>query len=309
MRLSSAQIFQQGINAILEKQSQLHSTELQLASGKKILTPSEDPLAAVQILDISEDLQRVEQFSRNADIAEQQLGLEETVLAQAGNVLQRVRELIVQANNDTQSDTTRHSIAVELEQRRDELLSLANTKDANGEYIFSGYQSDIEPFAAAGAGVVYNGDNGQRFVQLANNNHVAVRDPGDEVFMAINTPTGNQDVFTMLQNIVDTLNTPVATPADRALLHTTMADGLNNMDSALEHLVIKRADVGARLNQIDSQRELNESFNIQLQESLSNIQDLDYAEAISRMNLQLTALQAAQQAYVKTQGLSLFNHL
>jgi flagellar hook-associated protein 3 FlgL len=88
-----------------------------------------------------------------------------------------------------------------------------------------------------------------------------------------------------------------------------MGQALNNLDQALGHVLEIRSDVGVRLSQVDNQRSINESFTLQLQDTLSDIQDVDYAEAISRLNLQLTALQAAQQTYVKVQGLSLFNYL
>ena len=400
MRLSSVQIFQQGISAILEQQSRLQQTEQQLATGKRLLTPSDDPVAAVQILDISEDLAQVDQYNRNGDLAEGQLALEESVLADVGNVLQRVRELVVQANNASQSPETRRSIGTEIAARLDELLALANTRDASDEFIFAGFQAQTEPFVRQGNTFTYQGDDGQRFLQLASNTQVAVRDAGSDVFMAARSgngvfdvqagagnsgsavagtrstagsfvpdtytlsfsqptpadpvtyqvvdssaavvasgnytpgetisfagagirfdgvpadsdsfqvsPSVRQDLFTSIQAIVDTLNTAGSSPAAVASLNNTLGQSLQNMDQALDHVLQVRADVGVRLGQVDSQRELNESFDLQLQGTLSEIQDLDYAEAISRLNLQMTALQAAQQAYVKVQGLSLFNYL
>ena len=132
MRLSSVQIFQQGISAILDQQAKLNQTEQQLASGKRVLNPSDDPVAAVQILDITEDLKLVDQYSRNGDLAEGQLALEESTLAEVGNVLQRVRELVVQANNATQTPETRNSIATEIEARLD--LSLIHISEPTRPY-------------------------------------------------------------------------------------------------------------------------------------------------------------------------------
>lgn len=400
MRLSTVQIFQQGISAILDQQAKMQHTEQQLATGRRLLTPSDDPVAAVQILDITEDLAQVDQYNRNGDLAEGQLALEESVLADVGNMLQRVRELVVQANNASQSPSTRKAIATEISARLDELQALANTRDASDEFIFAGFQADTEPFVRQGNTVSYQGDDGQRFLQLASNTQVAVRDSGRDVFMA--APSGNgsfnvqadagnggaavagtrsttgsfvadaytvtfsqssptdpvtyqvvdssaavvsggnytpgdtinfagasirfdgtpadgdnfqvspsvkQDLFTSIQNIVDTLNSADASAPQGAVLNTSLAQSLENMDQAIDHVLQVRADVGVRLGQVESQRNLNDNFNLQLQKTLSNTQDLDYAEAISRLNLQMTALQAAQQAYVKVQGLSLFNYL
>ncbi|GAB5453020.1 MAG: flagellar hook-associated protein FlgL [Halioglobus sp.] len=400
MRISTVQIFQQGISAIMAQQNKLAFTEQQLATGRRILTPSDDPVAAAQILDISEDLSRVDQYQRNGNIAQGQLALEDTILNDVGNVLQRVRELVVQANNASQSPDTRRSIATEIEARIDELLGLANTSDATGEYIFAGYQANTQPFARQGAGFAYNGDDGQRFLQLASGTQVAVRDSGKDVFMSARTGNGTfsvaadaansgtalagqssvvggfaadtysiefsqplpsdpityqvldsspavvasgtytagdnidfagasiafsgtpadgdsfavapavkQDVFSLLQGIVDDLNASGTSPAELAALNNAMGGALNELDLAVDNILQVRADVGVRLNHVDSQLDINESFNLQLQETLSGVQDLDYAEAISRFNLELTALQAAQQAYVRMQELSLFNSL
>lgn len=400
MRLSSVQIFQQGISAILDQQAKLNQTEQQLASGKRVLNPSDDPVAAVQILDITEDLKLVDQYSRNGDLAEGQIALEESTLAEVGNVLQRVRELVVQANNATQTPETRNSIATEIEARLDELEALGNTRDGNGEYIFAGFQSSVEPFSRQGNNFSYNGDDGQRFLQLGSSSQVSVRDSGFDVFMSIPsgngtfdvepnaanagtavagatavdgnfiiddytlsfsqatssdpityqvmdstpaviaggtyesgdtlsfagaslkfdglpadgdsfdvTPSVKQDMFTSIQMIANDLKNSGALPAETAAVNNGMAQALNNLDQALGHVLEVRSDVGVRLSQVDNQRSINESFTLQLQDTLSDIQDVDYAEAISRLNLQLTALQAAQQTYVKVQGLSLFNYL
>ncbi|MEH6616212.1 MAG: flagellar hook-associated protein FlgL [Porticoccus sp.] len=400
MRLSSVQIFQQGISAILDQQAKLSQTEQQLATGRRVLTPSDDPVAAVQVLDITENLEMIDQYQRNGNLAQGQLVQEENVLANVGNLLQQVRELVVQANNGSQGPETRRSIAVEIEAHLSELQALSNTRDANGEYIFAGFQAGSEPFSHQTGGFSYNGDDGQRFLQLASGSQVAVRDSGFDVFMSI--PSGNgtfdiepdvgnagsvvvgassvsgtfvpdnysitfsqptpadpvtyqvvdssavvvasgnyvdgdnisfaganipfsgvpadgdsfevspsikQDMFATLQNIVDDLKGSGSTLAETAVVNNGMGQALNNLDQALGHVLEVRASVGVRLSQVESQQNINESFTLQLQGTLSGIQDLDYTEAISRFNLQLTALQAAQQSYVKVQGLSLFNYL
>ncbi len=400
MRLSSTQIFQQGISAILDQQGKLQQTQQQLATGKRILTPSDDPVAAVQVLDISQNLTQIDQYNRNGELAQGQLAQEESVLTDVGDLLQRVRDLVVQANNASQSSETRQAIATEVAARLEQLQSLANTRDASGEFIFGGFQSATQPFVNQGGGVSYQGDDGQRFLQISSSTQVAVRDSGRDVFLAapggngvfdlqaaatnsgtavagsrtvtgsfipdtytltysqptptdpityqvtdgtattvasgtynagqtINfagvaitfdgipangdsfqvAPAASQDLFGSLQNIVDTLNSPGTNPAQLAAVNNALAGSLDNLDQGLDHVLRVRADIGVRLGQVESQRNLNDNFNQQLQETLSNVQDLDYAEAISRLNLQLTALEAAQQTYVKVQGLSLFNFL
>jgi len=144
--------------------------------------------------------------------------------------------------------------------------------------------------AAAGARVVFNGTP-------ADGDQFEVR------------PSRGQDIFGTLQGIADTLNTSGTTPAEQANVNNAMNIALGELDQALGKVLEVRADVGVRLQHVQSQLDVNDSFNLQLRETLSGIQDLDLAEAITRFNLQLTALEAAQRSFARMQGLSLFNFL
>jgi flagellar hook-associated protein 3 FlgL len=187
--VSTNAIYRTGIEAIQRGQSELARTQLQMSTGKRILRPSDDPNGAVQALQLRQRIAAVEQFGRNANYATTRLNQEETVLQQMGGALDRVRELAVQAANATQTAESRRAIAVELRQVRTSLVDLANTRDANGEYLFAGFRSTSRPFVNdAGGAVEYLGDEGQRFLALAPDRQVAVGDSGD-VFM--NVPRGN----------------------------------------------------------------------------------------------------------------------
>ena len=122
-------------------------------------------------------------------------------------------------------------------------------------------------------------------------------------------PSVKQDMFTLLQGIADELNAADGSPAAVAGLNNTLGQALSSIDQAVGKTLQVRADVGVRLAQVDNQLNINDQFNLQLQETLADIQDLDYAEAISRFNIELTALQAAQQAYARMYEFSLFNYL
>jgi flagellar hook-associated protein 3 FlgL len=400
MRISTAQIYQQGLNAMLEQQGKLNRTQSEIASGQRILTPADDPSGAAQILNLNEEIATVEQYARNIDAARVKLSQEETALDSAGTVLQRVRELVVEANNDSQNTDTRRMLATEVRAQLDALLATANARDANGEYLFAGFQSTAAPFAFSGGGLVYSGDQGQRSSQTGPASQTATGDSGAEVFQFIragngvftaeaqsaNTgsgviagadvtgtfapdvyaltfsqpvpdgpisyqvngavsgvvatgtyaageqisfggtaikidgapangdafsfaPSPHRDLFTSVQAIAAALEAPSELPADRARLHNALNAGLENLDRGIEHLVATRSRVGSRLAHLDTQGEINADYALQVKEMVSSTGDLDYAEAISRLNLQTVALQAAQQAYIKVQGLSLFNLL
>ncbi len=519
MRISTNQINDQAVGAMLDTQTKAARTQLQLATGRKILTPADDPAAGASILGLKQAIAVNAQYQKNADTARARLHREESALTGVENLLQRVRELAIQGNNDSQNSQTRRAIASEVRERLSELLAIANTVDANGEYLFAGYQRHTQPFAADPAGGYnYFGDQGQRFLEIGPDRQMADGDPGADVFQLIgngngtfttqedsanngsgvidpgrvsdptaydgdtytvlfpfetaatgtlafndnnandtlaytlsidgtavytvdetgapvNTlaglaaeinddagvtgvrayvansrlyltrtapstspitvtesvsgytagdgdqvtgyfgtvldadtdpsvdivympadataylvldssanveaagayaedavvsfngvqtsfkgaplhgdrftiaPNTNQDLFATVENLATALETGAGDTAGRARFHNAINRFLTDLDQAQTNIEDVHARIGGRLNAIDSQVDGNELATLQLRETLSTVEDLDYAEAISRLNLQLLALQAAQQSFVRIQGLSLFNFL
>lgn len=399
MRIATSQIYLQAVRGLQQQQATLHHAERQLSSGMRIMKPSDDPTGSVHILNLNSNLDVLNQYERNISVASAALSHQESVLQTINDSLQRVRELTVQANNPTNHDSARRSIAGEIELRLQEITQLANSRDTSGEYVFSGALVDTPPFVQGAAGVVYQGDQNSRRIQVGEGASVQVRDSGDSVFMNIkggdgqiqvlpdagNTgslvvgqfgagasyipgtysvvfyhdaqqqlrysvtdaasvvvsdaqykagssiafngvqfavagkpaagdsitvqPAQSVDMFAMVRNIADMLNTAVKSPTDSARIQNAMAQGLANLDQALETVNNQRARIGARLNTIESTDYVNQDFKVQLETVLSDVRDLDYAAAISRFNQQLTSLQVAQQAFAKTSDLTIFRFL
>ncbi|MGD8672600.1 MAG: flagellar hook-associated protein FlgL [Thiogranum sp.] len=300
MRIGTLQLFRQGVNAILDQQTRVAETQLQLASGKRINRPSDDPTGAAQILGLSESLKVTEQYQKNIEHARSRLELEDAALGSVGDALQRARELAVQGLNDTNGAQDRAAIAQEIRQLTDEVLGLANRKDGAGEFLFAGFQGQNAPFSHDGSGnFSYAGDQGQRQLQVGPARQVADGDSGLDVFMKVPAAGGGfEDVFSTLYKLATDLEA-----------NAPNAGSLDQIDAAMDHLLSFRATAGARLNAIDSQATINGALLEQLNATRSNIEDLDYAEAASRLSQQSVTLQAAQQAFVKVQNLSLFNFL
>ncbi len=406
MRVSSNQFQQVAINAMLEQQAKLSKVQQQVATGKKITKPSDDPVAASKIIKLNDVLNNINQFKSNIESARAQLTVEEGILASVGDAYHRIRELAIQANNDSQTNETRAFIAQEMEQLQDELVGLANSSNSNGEYIFSGNKAAFKPFSRnTEGGVDYNGDDGQRFTQIGPQRQIAINDSGSDVFREIRdgngkfsvlesptnqgdgvidpgVATGNytsgtyaivfdrqvsidpkepltysvvdaqgnvvvppgqiyhsdqnisfagiqtfirgnpaagdffvirpsfhQDVFTTMQKYIDELRAGQGSPSQHALLHNHTNRLLNGIDQALGRVLEIRANVGARLNAMQSQESINDTLSIQVKEILSGVEDLDYSEAVSRLNLKLTGLQASQKAFSRVQDLSLFDYI
>jgi flagellar hook-associated protein 3 FlgL len=192
MRVSTNLIHMQGLQNILEQQAKLVRSQDQLGKGEKLLVPSDDPNAAARIVDLNEAVSQIGQFEENANYATQRLNLEETTLNSVNNVLQRVRELAIQAGNTGTYDLrSEQAIASEIREKLDELLDYANTRDESGDYLFSGYQSSVQAFTTDGQGnYFYNGDEGQLAMQIGSNRQVIANDSGAEIFQLVRQGNG-----------------------------------------------------------------------------------------------------------------------
>jgi flagellar hook-associated protein 3 FlgL len=300
MRISTNQMQQYGVNSLLEQQAKLSKTQQQVASGKKVLTPADDPPAAVAALEYTRTIENLAQYQRNIDRAGYALNLEEQTLGSVQEQLLRLRDLALQGGNGTLGAQGRLVLSYEVRQLEQSVLDLANTRDADGNYLFSGFQILTQPYTDGGGGVFnYNGDQGERQIQVAPSTTMVVTDPGSQVFSAIPAALGGvTDVFAIIDAFAAGLEA-----------NTFSANTITDLDSAIKRIVGTRASVGARLNTLDAIEQLNESYSVDNQQNLSDVQDLDYAEAVSRLNLQLVGLQAAQEAFSRIQNLSLFNYL
>jgi len=202
MRVSSDLLRTVFLNALQDAQSRFAKTQAQVSTGQRVNSPSDDPAAAARIAQLNASIARLDQFKSNADFARNQLGLEENALGSVIDNLQRIRELTVQANNSPLTDSDRAALATELRQRLDALRSVANTTDVDGRHLFGGYNEVGTPFSVGpGGAVVYNGDQGQRSVQVSETRFVALNDSGADVFQRI--PTGN-GTFTLAAGAANT---------------------------------------------------------------------------------------------------------
>jgi len=303
-RISSYMISQRALHAILGQQNSLAETQLQLATGKRAINPSDDPASAARVLDLNRAIATVQQYQSNANTAKGRLELEDSLLSGATDLLHRAGELAVQGNNDTLSPSDKKAIATEVRQLLDQMVSTANAKNSSGEYVFSGYQADTRPFSLEASGRYgYNGDMGQRRIQIAPDRQLADGDNGYDVFVDIETGTpgatdGKRSIFETLQQLATELESD--NPVGRYI---------SDLQLALDNVLETRGKVGARLNAIDRQLDVNADLELTLETRRSEEQDLDYLEAIARFERQKLALEAAQKSFAHIKDFSLFNYL
>lgn len=186
MRISSQQAFNLGVKGIQKNYAEMIRTQQQISTGNRILTPADDPVASVRLMQLEQQRSMLGQYKENLVAANNSLVQEESTLDSVNDIMQRIRVLAEEAGNGALSQSDRQSIAAELREREDELLGLMNTKNARGEYQFSGFQGKTQPFVRQGDGsFVYNGDEGQRKLQVASSLNIAINDNGKKVFQNI----------------------------------------------------------------------------------------------------------------------------
>lgn len=191
MRISTGMIFDSGVNSIQQRTSSLLRTQQQISSGRRILSPSDDPVAAARALEVTQSKEINVQYLTAQDNAKSSLGVMDGQLSSATDLFARVRELTVQAGNAALTPADRKSIALELRTRFDELVGLANSTDGSGQYLFSGYQGTNKPFAGSvDSGVAYVGDDGQRTLRLSGSRNLPVSQSGNDLFMRIKNGNG-----------------------------------------------------------------------------------------------------------------------
>ncbi len=191
MRISTNMIYSLGVRGINEQLAATLKLQQQIAANRRIISPSDDPVAAAQAMTVQQQQDINTQFSTNIDYATSALSYEEVQLGSVVDIFGRLKELTIQAGNTTLTPSQRSAVAVELRARFDGLLAIANTKDETGQYMFAGYMGDTQPFAGSvDGGVVYSGDDGQRKMQISPSRLIETSDPGSAVFERIANGNG-----------------------------------------------------------------------------------------------------------------------
>ncbi len=236
MRISTNTIYETGTSLMLQQQENLIKTQQQISTERRILTPSDDPIAAAQALNITQSASMNKQFSVNRASASSSLRLEENVLSEVKNLLDRAQDLAISAGNAARTDADRKIVATELRSQLESLVGLANSTDENGQYLFSGYQANTKPFVQTGLDVQYSGDQGQRLSQVGPARQLAMSDSGTDIFERIKNGNG---VFT---TAADSLNigtgtldkgsviTPASLTGDNYDITFSVAAGMTTYD-------------------------------------------------------------------------------
>ena len=303
MKISTQLLFDRAAEQMSMVQNKLAQSQAQLAQGKQVLKPSDAPDQAAVVQRLKAVLNRQDSYQSSLSTLKSRLESEDTTLKSASDLLIRAKEIAVQAANDTLSPVNRKALGVELKAVRDQLLSLANTRDSNGNYLFAGSRLKDPAFAgAAGQSPEYKGDQTRMTVMVGEQRSIPINRTGSEAFVSLNRPGSTQATgfFKVMDDLVSGINN-----SDGA----AMQRGVGEMTDLLNGMTLAHADVGTDMNVVDQQTSVVEDTVLNLKSTLSSVEDLDYASAITKMNQQMLSLEAAQNSFSKISQLNLFNYL
>ena len=308
MKISTQLLFGRAAEQMSLVQNKMADTQAQLSQGKQLIKPSDAPDQAAVIQRMKSVMSRQESFNTSLATLNSRLQNEDTTLKSATNLLVRAKEIAVQSANDTLAPVNRKALASEMQGVRDQLLSLANAKDDNGNFLFSGSRSDKPAFGSPGPGQtpVYQGDQTRMTVMVGDQRTIPINRTGTDAFVSIsriNDVSGKPEgvgFFKVMDDLVAGINFSNGAAMQR---------GVVEMTSLLNGLTLAHADIGTDMNVVEQQTGVIEDKILNLKSNLSNVEDLDYATAITKMNQQMLSLQAAQSSFSKMAELTLFNYL
>jgi len=306
MKISTSALFDRATQQMSSVQSSLAKSQAQLASGKQIVAASDAPDQAANIQRLQSIITRQDSYAATLETVQTRLKDEESSLQTVSNLLLRIKDISVQAASSTLAPTDRQALALEIGGLRDQIVSLANSQDSRGNYLFAGSRVSQPAFAPNPAGVViYQGDQTRMTVSVGDQRSVQLNRSGTDAFVRV-VRQDNAGVKTgvgFFQAIDD------LAAAIKKSDQTAMQRGIGEMDALQNGVTLSLAQVGTDMNVADTQTAVLDETRLNLKTTLSSIQDLDYATAITQMNKQMLSLEAAQSSFGKISKLSLFDYI
>ena len=313
MRFSTQMMYQQNMRGITSSQAEWMKYGEQMSTGKRVVNPSDDPVAASQAVVLSQAQAQNSQYTLARTFATQKVSLEESVLGQVTTAIQSAQEKIVYASNGTLSDDDRASLATDIQGIRDQLLNLANTTDGNGRYIFAGYKTESAPFSETDG--EYIGGKESIKQQVDASRSMVIGHTGDKIFNnitsnAVKEPDGSSsetNLFAMLDSAIAALKIPVEeSEVDKETAAAALDKTNRGLKNSLNNVLTVRAELGTQLNELESLDSLGSDRALGQTQQMSDLVDVDWNATISSYVMQQTALQASYKAFTDMQGWSLF---
>jgi len=310
-------IYDQQMRGISDSQASWLKSGQQLSTGKRVVNPSDDPVAAAQAVVLSQAQAQTSQYKTARNFATSNLSQEDTNLSQVTNVITQAQTAVVAASTGTLSDEDRSTYATTLTSLRDQLMNLANSTDGNGRYMFAGYKSDTAPFTQDASGnVTYNGGDTAISQKVDDSRTMVTNHTGSQVFTSLTSnatpePDGSAseaNIFTTLNTAINALKQPLAdadgTTKDAAA--ADMAKANRGLRNSMNNVLKVQSEVGTQLSELDNIESKADDTTLNQSTQMSNLVDADYTSTISSYTMKQAALQASYKVFSSMSQMSLF---
>jgi flagellar hook-associated protein 3 FlgL len=296
MRISTNTIYQLSTSQMTALQEKISTTSQQASTGKKVMTPQDDPVGSAKLLEAKQAISINDQYAVNRNALKYTIGIANVALNGVQDVMQSMNEQIVNLGNGSLNSSNRQSIALTLQSQLDHLVSLSNTKDAAGHYIFSGYKSDTASINAST--YAYGGDTNNAVIQV---------DSSTQLGLGVNANTMFSSGF--LAQIEDTIEVL----SDASSTDDDIADAITDLTTkfSLSQTTVNAAQVtlGTTENRLTSMDSIGSERNLAYKDAVSSLEDVDYNKVLSDLARQQLQLQVAQKTFTQISNLSIFNYI
>ncbi len=291
MRVTNQMMTDNLINNLYRNMNKIYNTQDSISSGKRVSNPSDDPIAMKEIINKRSILRESDQFIINNDEVLAWLGQTEIALNNSEGILTRIKELALSGATGTLNEQDRNNVAIEIDGLYKELLKTANIK-YNNKYIFSGQRTLTQPYDDAGT---YHGDTETIYRQIDKNMNLELNLTGEKIFNK-----DGYDIFAIVNNLKDAFE-------DNDL--SGVRDDIADLDVSFKNVLEAHAELGVRTTRADMNKDGLELYKIDTQKLISDLEDLDMAQAIVNFNMQQYVYEAALGAGSRSISKSLVDYL
>jgi flagellar hook-associated protein 3 FlgL len=287
------------MTALQEKISQ---TSQQASTGKKVMTPQDDPVGSAKLLEAKQAISINDQYAVNRNALKYTIGIANVALNGIQDVMQSMNEQIVSLGNGSLNSSNRQSIALTLQSQLDHLVSLSNTKDAAGHYIFSGYKSDTASINTST--YAYDGDENNALIQV---------DSSTQLGLGVNANTMFLESSESELGFLDQIKATIVILSDAASEDDDIAESIANLSTKFNEsqITVSAAQVtlGTTENRLTSMDSIGSERNLTYKDTVSSLEDIDYNKVLSDLARQQLQLQVAQKTFTQISNLSIFNYI
>ncbi|WP_318481300.1 flagellar hook-associated protein FlgL [Photobacterium leiognathi] len=299
MRVSDTQFSQLMLTSLSKNNQGLGEVLAQMSTGQRLLKLSDNPIDSINLLNLERENSAINQYQDNINNVKTALSSQEVHLMAASDTLKDMRDTLLLASNGAISDADRESYANKLVSLRDALISSFNVQDEEGNYLFSGTQSDVPAITPQPAGgYIFEGNSDKRVVTVAKGVTMEANFASQEML-----DLGGNNILNQIDAAITELQAPTAN------LNNTLQATLNTLDITHDNVLAAVTDIGGRHNNLDLMETSHGDNKLFVEAVTNDLEALDYGEASLRLNNYMAALQATQASYMKINDLSLFNRL